>query len=561
MKTKLNFLIEKAIESINKNQLSTAESFLNQTLKIDPNNFEAYRYLGVINAKTKNYTKALEMLNKAIEIKPNNALAYSNRGNVYRFLKNFDYAINDYQTAIKKDKSYPDTYTNLGNALRDKKNLPEALVCHTKAIELNQTNPDFWSNKGLTLLEMKQYEEANTHFEEAIRLNNKHVEAWVNRAILFLSKNKINEARDCIRIALQIDPSHHGALLNLCLINSICGNVNDAIKTYHDLIRSDPNYAEAHHNLALLLLSLFRFSEGWLEYDWRWSVGDCNSSYLQTSKKFWDGKPSNNTIFIWSEQGIGDQILYASVLADLVNFPNKKIISVHQKLLPLFQRSFPEFEVVSDKSALAETEYDEHLPIASLPKFFRSSIDDFKKQKYPYLIPDASKLGVIHLQQLPRGLKCGISWRSSNEKVGEEKSMPLMLLRPILDLPGLVPVNLQYGDISKEIAETNRELGCSIIQIKDLDIYDDIDGLLALIDRCDVVVTTSNSTAHLAGAIGKETYLIVPTARGKFWYWHDVDGESLWYPSIRIFKQIEPGNWSHPIQEVATQIGRKIGNC
>ncbi len=561
MNPQSNFLLQKAAESIQKNQLDVAKLYLVQLQKIDPKNSEAYRYLGVINAKMKNYSEALIMLNKAIEINPNNAIAYSNRGNVLRFLKNSEDAIKDYQIAIKKNKNYPDTYTNLGNALRDKRLLQEALVSHTKAIQLDQTNADYWSNRGLTLFEMKKYEEALFHFEEAIRLNAKHIEAWVNKANISIHRNKLEEAEEIINIALQIDTKHQSALLTLGLINSKSRNFENAIKIYSDLIKSDPNYAEAHHNLALLLLGLFRFSEGWLEYDWRWSVSECNSSYLQTSKKFWDGKPSNSRIFIWAEQGIGDQILYSSALADLINFPNKKIISVHQKLLPLFKRSFPEFEVIPDNLALSESQYDEHLPIASLLKFFRNSLEDFKKQKYPYLIPDSSKLTVAQLQQLPQGLVCGISWRSSNEKVGEEKSMPLALLEPILKLPGVVPVNLQYGDVEEEITAANRETGSSIIQIKDLDVYDDIDGLLALIDRCDVVVTTSNSTAHLAGAIGKETYLITPTARGKFWYWHDLEGISLWYPSIKIFKQTAPGDWSHPIQKIASIIGNQIEGC
>ncbi len=364
MNPQSNFLLQKAAESIQKNQLDVAKLYLVQLQKIDPKNSEAYRYLGVINAKMKNYSEALIMLNKAIEINPNNAIAYSNRGNVLRFLKNYEDAIKDYQIAIKKNKNYPDTYTNLGNALRDKRLHQEALVSHTKAIQLDKTNADYWSNRGLTLFEMKKYEEALFHFEEAIRLNAKHIEAWVNKANVSMYRNKLEEAQEIINIALQIDTKHQSALLTLGLINSKSRNFENAIKIYSDLIKSDPNYAEAHHNLALLLLGLFRFSEGWLEYEWRWSVSECNSSYLQTSKKFWDGKPSNSRIFIWAEQGIGDQILYSSALADLINFPNKKIISVHQKLVPLFKRSFPEFEVIPDKPALSESQYDEHLPIA-----------------------------------------------------------------------------------------------------------------------------------------------------------------------------------------------------
>ncbi len=535
--------------------------YLENAIQLKSNSFEAWFNLALSHQEVGNFSNAINCYKKALEINPTHAEAYTNIGLAFHELKQYNEALQCYEHAIKLNPYLHLAHYNNGLSFHALKNYSKAVECYSKALEVNPNHAESYSNLGLTFYESKNSILALQYFEKAIKLDSKLLLAHYNKGLTLFRLMKYDAAISCFKHVLNFSPLHKESLLSIGSIYSETKFFENAIKIYSDLIKSDPNYAEAHHNLALLLLGLFRFSEGWLEYEWRWSVSECNSSYLQTSKKLWDGKPSSSRIFIWAEQGIGDQILYASALADLINFPNKKIISVHQKLLPLFKRSFPEFEVIPDNLALSESQYDKHLPIASLPKFFRNSLADFEKQRYPYLIPDSSKLSIAQLQQLPQGLVCGISWRSSNEKVGEEKSMPLALLEPILKLPGLVPVNLQYGDVEEEITAANRETGSSIIQIQDLNVYDDIDGLLALIDRCDIVVTTSNSTAHLAGAIGKETYLIAPTARGKFWYWHDLEGISLWYPSIKIFKQTAPGDWSHPIQKIASIIRNKIEGC
>jgi hypothetical protein len=151
-------------------------------------------------------------------------------------------------------------------------------------------------------------------------------------------------------------------------------------------------------------------------------------------------------------------------------------------------------------------------------------------------------------------LVCGIAWRSANQQFGAEKSIRLTELEPLFANPDLRFVNLQYGSVVAEIGQASDLLNTKILQVRDLDVFNDIDGLLALIDACDLVITTSNLTAHLAGSLGKRGCVLVPLAKGRIWYWHLSDTFSLWYPSLRVFYQQDPKSWSGTINEVANWV-------
>jgi ADP-heptose:LPS heptosyltransferase len=155
---------------------------------------------------------------------------------------------------------------------------------------------------------------------------------------------------------------------------------------------------------------------------------------------------------------------------------------------------------------------------------------------------------------------CGISWSSTNAFVGKHKSMSLIALSSVLQLGDVEFINLQYGDTKEEINIVEEKLHVNIFNIEGIDLYDDIDSMLALINACDIVITTSNSIAHLSGALGKETILLLPFSLGKFWYWHELNGVSLWYPSVKVFKQLEQGDWSDPVIRARNYLEKRFAN-
>jgi ADP-heptose:LPS heptosyltransferase len=181
----------------------------------------------------------------------------------------------------------------------------------------------------------------------------------------------------------------------------------------------------------------------------------------------------------------------------------------------------------------------------------RPTKESFEKVKSPYLVADAAR--VQELRQLVRrpGKRiCGVSWSSKREEIGQGKSISLAQMLEPLASDALHFVNLQYGDTAEERAALLRERGIEVQSVDQVDNFNDIDGLAALIEACDVVVTTSNTTVHLAGALGKDTLLLLPRGRSRLWYWGHDQIRSIWYPPVRIYAQEKIGDWQSPLTEI-----------
>jgi hypothetical protein len=207
---------------------------------------------------------------------------------------------------------------------------------------------------------------------------------------------------------------------------------------------------------------------------------------------------------IWGEQGIGDQIIYASMLADVSKIVSRLRVGVDDRLINLLNRSHPTLDMISTKERPANSTFDSYLPMASLGQHFRSQVSDFPTPK-PFLKADDDRVTAFKAQTPKGKLICGISWQSKNNSVAESKSMPASLLAPILKLSGTHFMNLQYSTDQEDL-EIFAKYQAPIQVFNDLDTFNDLDGLAAAIMACDVVVTVSNTTAHLAGALANLNY-------------------------------------------------------
>ncbi len=246
------------------------------------------------------------------------------------------------------------------------------------------------------------------------------------------------------------------------------------------------------------------------------------------------------------------------MLHDLIKFnQNEFTVLIDKRLIPIYERSFSNIEFLPKNTEKFIKQFDYKILSGNLGVFFRNSIDDFRSDS-SYLVPDKEKTKKIKSMINSTDKKiCGISWRSQNEKIGHNKSLTLEKLKPLLTQQNIQFVDLQYGDNEEEKRALKNNFGIDIKSIKEIDNYDDIDGLISLIDACDFVVSASNVTAHLAGSINKETYLALPYAQGKIWYWHHEDKRSLWYTSITQYRQDFSGNWDSAIDKILKDIMEK----
>lgn len=265
----------------------------------------------------------------------------------------------------------------------------------------------------------------------------------------------------------------------------------------------------------------------------------------------WQGEDlAGKSIYVTTEQGLGDEILFAGLLDDLLaREPSEVVWEADRRLLPVLRRSFPTVVFVM-RGPKPWAHADFQCMAGSLGRFLRRGLSDFPPQRPPYLKVDEAYAATLRAGIPGPGLPVGISWVSANKQVGKNKTIGLDQWEPVLGISrtNITFVDLQYGETAAERA------GRDIHHVEGLDLTGDMDGLAALIWACEAVVTVSNTVAHLAGALGVPVHVLVPSNVGRFWYWGYQGERSIWYPSARVARQV--GNdWGVAIRDVAGRLG------
>ena len=245
--------------------------------------------------------------------------------------------------------------------------------------------------------------------------------------------------------------------------------------------------------------------------------------------------PASGRVLLWPDEGIGDEIKYGSMLGEFRGMVGKLLVQLDRRLIPLFRRSLPDdVEFFERGTVVPEDRYDSHIAIGSLGQYLRPTLESFagKGGKYLWADPDRVEAMRAWLSVTEGERVIGLSWRSSNPETGAARSLALSDLVKSLQAPGVRFVNLQYGDVAAEIEALERDEGIEVLQCPGLDTTEDLDGLAALIEACDEVVSIGNATAHLAGALGKKTTVLLPKAPS--WRWLAEGQRSLWYKSAQI---------------------------
>ncbi len=530
-----NYYVKKAIEYSTDGNLNLYKLYL-KIQEFIKNFDEVKNYLNAINCKY----DTCEIKNVFIEF--------------YINTKNYNEAnalLDDLLTS-----SFINPYTLFLKGLNEysQKNFENALIFFNNSLKLNSKNIYIHYNIGCTLLQLNKYDEASKIFKNILEKSPEYKDAWINYGVTLHRQAKFSDALICFNKAIFLDDKSAEAWSNKGNLLFDLEKYEQAEECYLSAKNFDSSYYQGIYNHSLLLLATKDFLTGWKSFKYRWQWGGFSSTPIETSKPEWSGTPSNKRLFIWGEQGIGDQILYASMFSDLQSFPQEKIISVNKKLLPIFTRSFINLSFIEKDNLFPEERYDEHLPLGDLGGVLRPDIASFDSVHFPYLLHDVARTDKIR-EQLPNNgnLICGISWKSLNQDIGDYKSMALTELMPLLQKDGIDFINLQYGDTAQELQEL-RANNVHLYEVDGVDLFEDVDGVLSIIQACNIIITVSNTTAHLAGALGKRTYLLLPKGRGRLWYWHQSENGNLWYPSIKVIEQDKPGDWNSAMQKLMVEI-------
>jgi len=318
-------------------------------------------------------------------------------------------------------------------------------------------------------------------------------------------------------------------------------------------------------NYSLFLLAQRDFRQGWSWHERRWvlgskSAGKRYSQPLRTSRPRVSrlGECAGKRVLVWAEQGVGDELMFGTMLKEFGGYCGGLLVEVDRRLLPLYRRSFgSEVQWIERGTEIDESRYDLQIPVGSLGLHLRPSAESFAGHGGGYLVADQERaqrlrasLGVSTEERL-----VGLSWRSADPESGASRSLPLLELIESLRGAGVRFVSLQYGSVGEEIEEVYRRSGVRVLECAQVDNFADLDGLASLLWACDEVVTVGNATAHLAGSIGQRAHVLLPYVAE--WRWMHEGDCSVWYDSVRLYRQRERGQWQGVLQELSECIARE----
>ncbi|MDD1744311.1 MAG: tetratricopeptide repeat protein, partial [Candidatus Methanoperedens sp.] len=394
-----------------------------------------------------------------------------------------------------------------------------------KAVGLDKGLFRAYLNLGIALKETGQPDEAILYCKEAIRINPDYAEAHYNLGNAYAAKGKLDEAKQSYQKTIDINTEH----------------------------------VLAHWNIALIHLTLGNFKDGWKGYELRWKLEN-NEDKRSFPQPLWDGSSlTDRTLFIYTEQGVGDEIMFASCLSEVITQTELCLVECDKRLVPVFERSFPKAKVIEKIGATNPyppelPPFDLVVPIGSLPLYLRPDLSSFHKF-IAYLVPDVSKAEFWHnrFKELGAGLKIGISWRGgSNPYDRLKRSIDLAQWKELFSITGIFFINLQYGDCNYELREAKENMGVTIYDWEDSDPLKDLDGFAAQISALDLVVSVDSATVHMAGALGKPVWTLLPFVSD--WRWMLDREDTPWYPTMRLFRQPSPGDWKSVIDRVEKEL-------
>lgn len=507
--------------------------------------------------------EALAHYAEAVRHDPSLADAASNYGAALRELGRLDAAIPLLERAVAMKPDSWGALNNLGMAYHERRRDAEAVRCYRRAIELKSDFHEARNNLGNALAASGEEREAIDCYRAAIELSPGHPDAYSNLGVLLQERGDVDGAIDCYRRALEIDPGHSDALSNLGYLLQEQGKLDEAIAYYERALDANPRSARAGYNLGLALVVRGDLERGWALHERRFDtvppIALARPMPMPLLRAADWG--AGHRVAVWREQGVGDQLLYSTLLPEFASGGQSFVLEVDHRLVAAYRRAHPDWTVSAGAdSQAAFASCTRHIAIGSLPMLMRTTRESFERQPRALLAADPGRVAAFRAKLGAPGARViGISWKSFQPKgrgyVQRKKSMALAQFLPLSHRADLRLADLQYGDTRDERTSFDAA-GGRLAHLDDLDLFNDLDGVLAAVEACDAVVTTSNVTAHLGGVLGKETFLIYLSANPPFHYWVPrADGRSQWYPSVRIVTSPQIDTWAKALARVDELLG------
>ena len=530
-------------------RLDGAEASLRKVLSLQPNHAESYNNLGLILSETGQLLEAESCFLLALELTPDSAELCNNYG-VLKFKSHlFEEAMQWFRKAIDLQPEYAQACNNLGLALKDSGKVEEACSWFRRALELQPQYGEVHNNLGLVLKDLQQMKEAERHFRKAIELRRDHEGAYNNLFLLLKDAGRMEEAETCLHQGIAVKPDHALFYYHLGNFMQDLGRLEEAIAAHEKALTLQPGYQEAAYSLGLIYFSLGQYEKAWEKYELRWPLFD----NFRPPVPLWQGEDlTGKKVLLFREQGYGDIIQFSRYAPLVAAAAKETTLWVDTPLERLMTNSFS--MRVEGGNRVPEGNYDVACALMSLPYWLHTTEATIPAQvPYLYASKERSAAWGKRLVYATEGkkLRVGVVWAGNpKHKNDANRSVAIQAFRELFALQDIAWVSLQEGARSKELQKAAYPVWDVSEELTDFA------ETAALIANLDLVIAADTAVAHLAGAMGKETWVLLPYIAE--WRWQLKREDTPWYPTMRLFRQRQPGDWLEVLGRVKEELLKKL---
>jgi tetratricopeptide (TPR) repeat protein len=543
--------LQEALSLHQQGRLREAEKLYARTLKASPGNFDALHLLGLIKAQSGQMGEAYRLMAAALKINPDVPDVLVNFANVLNALKRDAEALDYLDKALLLRPDDLDALLNRGNALNALNRLQEAIACFDAVLARNPGRSDALLNRGTALAALGRHAQALADFDAILGQASNNVEALYNRGTALLDLDRADQALAAFDAVLANAPQHTKAWNNRGRALQMLNRHADAITSFEKAIANEKDYADAHSNMALSLLTLGELQRGFAEYEWRWKRGGMSEVRRNYRGRLWLGEfpLGQRTILLPAEQGLGDTVQFVRYAPLLARAGATVVLEVQPELKTLLTN----VDGVASCNARGEPlpAYDLYCPLGSLPLATKTEPSTIPAD-IPYLRADNARIAKWRpAVEALSGKRVALAWaghaRHPNDR---NRSIELRLFEPLFALEGASFISVQRETRADDAALLARypnvtHLGAGL---------DDMADTAAITALTDITIAVDTSVAHLAAAMGRETWVLLPFSPD--WRWTLAGDHSPWYPNVRLFRQRAPGDWPSVIAAVYDALQR-----
>ncbi len=532
-------------------QGNVAEALENydKALTLNPRNTDAMFEVSLLYARIGQRDRAADIYEQILRIRPDFPEVLNNLGIFYYENRNYGRAIELLSRAVELRPFYGSAHNNLGNCYKDQQEWQKAMDSYNRALSCEPKLYQALNNMGLTLMYgASAFNDAASCFRRVLEIDPNNLAAMTHLGLTFCLRAQFAEGIPWYEKALAIDPNYYDALNNMGNAVKAIGRLEESLSLYERALKIRPHDGELHNNVAMALLALGRYEEGWKAFEWRLKTQQLKDVERPYAQPRWNGEEAHGdkTLLIYAEQGLGDTMQFCRYVPLAKKRGWKIVLEVQAELVDLMSTSpLGAEKVIAPETA--KPPFDSYCPMLSLPLAFGTTLETIPSD-VPYIKADQTKSRIWRerMAKDPKGLKVGLVWTGNPRlfsmdlrEVSIRRSLKPDSLEPLAEIK-----NIQFYSLQKGGFELTNDLNM-IDAIADCADFSDT---AALVDNLDLVITVDTSVAHLAGAMGKPVWLL--NRFDNCWRWLHERDDSPWYPTMRIFRQAELGDWKPTIVKV-----------